>query len=144
MGTTAKPLLPRVLFWLFVVCLLLYVSTFVVDRFSEGGLLNAYQPSGARALSEAQLIELEGRLGGTFIVTQLLAWVRESAVGNFGTKPVVFLATTLMLLAGWLGARALSGRRTIAAPQAPPPTGVSASPEQRAVAGAPPGEAGDG
>ena len=152
-GKTAKPLLPRVLFWLFIVCLLLYVATFIVDRFSEGGLLGAYAPSGSRALSEAQLVELESRLGGTFIVTQLLAWVRESAVGNFGAKPVIFLAMTLMLLAGWLGARTLSGRRNgagkhvavnVAAPQPPPQPGVAGAHEQSMAASAPPQEAGDG
>lgn len=88
---------PKVLLALCGLAVLMWLGSFWAAHSGEGGLHGAYRPISGTALSEAEQLAIDERLGVGNIATEFLAWLRESIVGNFGAKPPVFLALTVVL-----------------------------------------------
>lgn len=87
---------PKVLLALCAVAALLWLGSFWAAHSGEGGLHGAYRPIDGEALSEAQQLEIDERLGVGNVATEFLAWLRESMIGNFGLKPPLFLVMAVL------------------------------------------------
>lgn len=112
---------PKALLALCAVAALLWLGSFWAAHSGEGGLHGAYRPIDGHALSEAEQLEIDERLGVGNIATEFISWLRESLIGNFGLKPPLFLVMTVLFGMSSGAVATIERRRKSRAPAEPGP-----------------------
>lgn len=114
--------MPKVLLGLCALAALLWIGSFWAAHSGEGGLHGAYRPIDGRALSEAEQLEIDERLGVGNVATEFIAWLRESLIGNFGLKPPIFLVAAVLFGMSSGAVATMERRRKSRAPAGETPT----------------------